>query len=160
MATVRRALGAPQATLEEELVHDRHRILGGFAGEAICASLDAAMQKALRADVPMSEGGRTPARLLLTVACVATALTGLGLATACVVRLAFWPPTELGGLFLFWLDAVAVPAQLVPMLGVLWAILLWRGRPIRPVVWVGLAMWALLSVAVFALGLLGLLIHD
>lgn len=102
---------------------------------------------------------RTRLRLLI-VACLGAALTGLGLAIACVLRLVFWPPAELGGLFLFWLDAVAVPLQLIPMLGTLWAILLWRGRVARPLARAGLVAWALLSLAAVALGLLGLLIHD
>ncbi len=103
---------------------------------------------------------RTAARWLTSLACGAAALTGGLLALACIVRLRYFPPSEMGGLALFWVCSLAIPLQLIPLLGALWSVLVWRARALTRVGCALLILWALLSLAAFALGLLGLLLHD
>jgi hypothetical protein len=87
-------------------------------------------------------------------------LAGVSIALGCVVRFVFWPAEEMGQLVLLLVYAVAIPGQLIPALGLVWTVLLWRGRPIPALGYAGLAGWALLSVGLLAFGLWGLILRG
>ncbi len=105
----------------------------------------------------MPEPRRHPLAVLVT-ALVGAA--GPALALALVTRLLLWPPSELGGLFLLIACSVAVPAQLVPALGLLWARRLAKGWAISAKGWTALAAWGLASAIALLFGVLVLLLRD
>ncbi len=97
------------------------------------------------------------------LAALLSALVGLAgplLAFALVVRLLLWPAREMGGLFMWIVYVVVVPAQLLPALGLLFARRLARGWSPAPLGWLGLLAWACAGSVTLLVGLAALLLRD